>query len=68
MSMQRLRIFSFAIHNVHSYVLACRDRGRIYRGLAATLAGLHSLEPAALGLTGFGNPQHYCRCGGGDVT
>ncbi|WIA34789.1 hypothetical protein OEZ86_013092 [Tetradesmus obliquus] len=38
-----------------------RDRGRIYRGLAATLAGLHSLEPAALGLTGFGNPQHYCR-------
>jgi hypothetical protein len=38
-----------------------RDRGRIYRGLAATLAQLHSLDPAELGLQGFGNPQHYCR-------
>lgn len=38
-----------------------RDRKRIYSKLVDTLADLHSLQPASLGLQDFGIPNHYCR-------
>lgn len=41
--------------------LSSHDRSRVYSRLAKTLADLHSLNPAQLGLEGFGNPTHYCR-------
>jgi aminoglycoside phosphotransferase (APT) family kinase protein len=41
--------------------LSSHDRSRVYSRLAKTLADLHSLDPAQLGLEGFGNPMHYCR-------
>jgi acyl-CoA dehydrogenase len=41
--------------------LAPLERSRVYARLATTLADLHSLNPSALGLDGFGNPLHYCR-------
>jgi aminoglycoside phosphotransferase (APT) family kinase protein len=41
--------------------LAPEQRARVYERLAATLATLHSLDPAGLGLGDFGNPSNYCR-------
>jgi acyl-CoA dehydrogenase len=38
-----------------------RDRSRVFGALVDTLADLHSLDPAALGLGDFGQPQDYCR-------
>eukprot|EP00775_Hariotina_reticulata_P010196 gene10196-10357_t len=38
-----------------------RDRTRIYTRLADTLADLHNLSPAELGLQDFGNPGNYCK-------
>ena len=38
-----------------------RDRSRVYARLVDTLADLHSIDPAAAGLSNYGNPMHYCR-------
>ncbi|KAF8061385.1 Acad10 [Scenedesmus sp. PABB004] len=35
-------------------------RAAVYGALADTLAALHALDPAALGLAGFGQPARYC--------
>jgi len=45
-----------------------RDRTKIYTKLADTLADLHSLSPAELGLQDFGNPNNYCKCVIGNFT
>jgi aminoglycoside phosphotransferase (APT) family kinase protein len=38
----------------------CRnDRGDYYRAMNATIADLHSLDPASAGLGGFGRPTNY---------
>ncbi|CAN5449818.1 phosphotransferase [soil metagenome] len=39
--------------------LAGEDRARLFADLNATMARLHSFDPAALGLSDFGKPQGY---------
>jgi aminoglycoside phosphotransferase (APT) family kinase protein len=41
--------------------VSARDRGQIYDSMNATLAALHALDPAALGLGDFGRPGNYLR-------
>lgn len=36
------------------------DRAAVYRGMAETLASLHSVRPGNVGLTGFGYAKNYC--------
>ena len=41
--------------------LSERERRAAYLGMAATLAALHSVDPAAVGLQGFGKASGYCQ-------
>lgn len=37
------------------------ERAATYAAMAATLAALHSVQPAAVGLARFGRPSGYCK-------
>ncbi|GIL86260.1 hypothetical protein Vretimale_13740, partial [Volvox reticuliferus] len=37
-----------------------QQRTEMYRRMAQVLASLHSQDPVSLGLSSFGNPNHYC--------
>jgi aminoglycoside phosphotransferase (APT) family kinase protein len=39
--------------------LSCDERAAVYDSVNATLARLHSFEPAKIGLAGFGKPGNY---------
>lgn len=41
--------------------LSERERRAAYLGMAATLAALHSVDPAEVGLQGFGKASGYCQ-------
>lgn len=41
--------------------LSEQERGAVYTAMAATLAALHSVDPAAVGLQRFGRPSGYCK-------
>jgi aminoglycoside phosphotransferase (APT) family kinase protein len=55
--MERLRGRVF--HDSALPGLAPGERGALYRSMAETLARLHAVDPAAVGLADFGRPSNY---------